>query len=168
LSLLAGYDPNTVIRGLDSFPPQDRPNPIPVHLAFDGMVGSAFFTLFIAVLFWLLYFVRKRVIPENRWLLWGIVLSGVLSFLAVELGWIVTEEGRQPWVIYGFLRTRDAVTTAPFLNISFLIFSIVYVILSITMIVLLLREARHPLPAMVWEKVASGPQSQAQSEEVGV
>ncbi len=166
LSLLARYDPNAVIRGLDSFPPDDRPNPIPVHLSFDGMVGSGFFILFISVLFWLLYFVRKRVIPENSWLLWGIVLSGFLSFLAVELGWMVTEEGRQPWVIYGFLRTRDAVTTAPFLNISFLIFSIVYVILSTTMIVLLVRQARIPLPAMVWEKVVSGPQSQTQSEDI--
>src|SRR5438270_410726 len=76
LSLLATYNPNGVIRGLDSFPPNYRPNPIPIHLAFDGMVGSAFFALFIAVLFWVLYFVRKRVIPENRWLLRGILLAG--------------------------------------------------------------------------------------------
>lgn len=161
LSLLATYNPNGVIRGLDSYPRQDWPNLIPViHLAFDGMVGSGFFALFIAVLFWFVYFLRKRVIPENRWLLRGVVLAGILSFLAVELGWIVTEEGRQPWVIYGYLRTSQAVTTAPFLNISFLVFSCIYVVLAVTMIVLLLRQARQPLPEMTWEKVASGPQEE--------
>jgi cytochrome bd ubiquinol oxidase subunit I len=97
--------------------------------------------------------------PEHRWLLRGIVLAGVLSFVAVELGWMVTEEGRQPWVIYGFLRTSGAVTTAPFLNISFLIFVLIYIVLSITMIVLLLRQARLPLPKMEWSEVATGPQN---------
>ncbi len=168
LSLLAGYSPDTVIRGLNSFPPQDRPNPIPVHLSFDGMVGSGFFALFVALVFWLLYFWRKRVVPEQKLLLWGIALSGLLSFLAVELGWMVTEEGRQPWVIVGVLRTSQAVTPAQFLNVSFLIFSLIYIILAITMTVLLLRQARKPLPALVWEKVASGPQGEDFSEEVGV
>ena len=170
LSLLADYDPNGVIRGLDSFPPNDRPNPIPIHLSFDGMVGSGFYALFIAALFWLLYFLRKRVIPENRWLLRGIVLAGVLSFVAVELGWMVTEEGRQPWVIYGYLRTSQAVTTAPFLNISFLIFSFIYVVLAVTMVVLLLRQARKPLPKMDWNDVASGSQEQnkEQNQELKV
>lgn len=158
LSLMVDFNPNGVIRGLNSFPPNDRPNPLPVHLAFDGMVGSGFFALFIAGLFWLLYFLRKRVIPENRWLLRGIVVSGILSFVAVELGWMVTEEGRQPWVIYGYLRTSQAVTTAPFLNISFLIFSAIYVVLTVTMIVLLLRQAQRPLPKMEWSELASGPQ----------
>src|SRR5207237_6585362 len=130
--------------------------PIPIHLSFDGMVGSAFFALFIAALFWLLYFLRQRVMPENRWLLRGIVLARVLSFVAVELGWMVTEEGRQPWVIYGFLRTRDAVTTAPFLNITFLVFSVIYIALTITMIVLLLRHARLALIMMVWSDMTRG------------
>ena len=75
LSLMATYNPDGVIRGLDSFPPNERPNPIPIHLAFDGMVGSGLLALFIAVLFWVLYFVRKRVIPENRWPLRGILLA---------------------------------------------------------------------------------------------
>ncbi len=158
LSLMVGYNPNTVIRGLDSFPVQDRPNPIPIHLSFDGMVGSGFFALLVAVVFWFLFFRQKKRVPEQKWLLWGVVLSGFLGFLAVELGWMVTEEGRQPWVIYGYLRTNNAVTTAPFISVSFLIFSVVYVILAVTMTTLLLRQARQPLPEMMWEKVASGPQ----------
>ena len=171
LSLLATYNPNGVIRGLDSYPPDERPNPIPIHLAFDGMVGSAFFALLVAVVFWLLYFKRKRVIPENRWLLRGILLSGILSFLAVEFGWIVTEEGRQPWVIYGYLRTSNAGTTAPFLDITFLVFVVIYVALSITMIVLLLRQGRRPLPQMEWSEVEPGqprPERERDDLRVGV
>src|SRR5260370_15138720 len=114
------------------------------------MVGSVFFALFIGGVFWLLYFSRKRVVPENRLLLWGIVLSGPLSFVAIELGWMVTELGRQPWIIYTILRTQNAVTTAPGLDISFLGFSGIYVVLAITLTVLLLRLARVPLPNQAW------------------
>ena len=165
LSLLAGYNPNAKIIGLNDFAPADRPNPLPVHLSFDGMVGSGFFILAIAALFWLLYFLRKRRIPENRWMLLGILVSGPLSFLSVELGWMVTEEGRQPWVIYGLLRTSQAVTTAPFLNYSFLAFSAIYLVLATTMIVLLLRQGQKPLPKMEWQAVASGDDESEQTTE---
>lgn len=76
----------------------------------------------------------------------GILLAGLFSFAAIEFGWMVTEFGRQPWVISGYLRTADAVTTAPGLNISFLLFSIVYLLLSYALIRLLLRLARSPFP----------------------
>jgi cytochrome bd ubiquinol oxidase subunit I len=166
LSLLATLDPNSTIRGLDSFPANDRPNPLLVHTSFDGMVASGFFALFVGWLFWLLYFLRKRKLPENRLLLAGIVLSGPLSFLAIELGWMVTEFGRQPWVIYGYLRTADAVTTAPWLNISFLVFSGIYVVLAIALIFFLLRLARSPLPKMEWAELAAG-KSLTQEQKVG-
>src|SRR5205085_7082421 len=87
LSILATFNPNSTIKGLDAFAPADRPNPLPVHTSFDGMVASGFFALFVGWLFWLIYFLRKRRVSENRWLLWGIALSGPLSFLAIELGW---------------------------------------------------------------------------------
>jgi cytochrome d ubiquinol oxidase subunit I len=146
LSLLAYLDPNATIKGLDQVPRQDWPNALLVHSSFDGMVGCGLFGLLVAILFWGLYWFKKRTFPENRLLLWGIVLAGPLAFLAIELGWMVTELGRQPWVIYGYLRTRDAVTTAPWLNVSFLIFSLVYVLLSVALIWLLLQVARRPLP----------------------
>jgi cytochrome d ubiquinol oxidase subunit I len=155
LSILGKGDPNAPITGLDAFAPQDRPDPFFVHPSFDGMVGSGFFALLIGSVFWLLYFRRKRIVPENRLLLWGIVLAGPLSFVAIELGWIVTELGRQPWVIYGILRTADAVTTAPGLNISFAIFSGIYVVLAITLTMLLLRLERQPLPKQEWPVLAS-------------
>jgi cytochrome d ubiquinol oxidase subunit I len=146
LSFLAYDDFNAVIKGLDQVPREDWPNITIVHLSFDGMVGSGFFILLVALVFWALYWFRKRAFPQNRLLLWGIVLAGPLSFLAVELGWMVTEIGRQPWTIYGYLRTKDAVTTAPFLNVSFAIFSLIYVLLAVALIWLLLKVAQRPLP----------------------
>jgi len=155
LSVLAKGDPNATIKGLDSIPRDDWPNATLVHPSFDGMVGSGFYTLFVGLVFWVVYFWRKRVVPENRVLLWGIVLTGPLAFLALELGWMVTELGRQPWVIYNFLRTKDAVTTAPGLNYSFLGFSALYVVLAVTLVILLLRLAREPLPKMEWSEVST-------------
>lgn len=170
LSLLAGYNPNTVIKGLNEYKPQDRPNPQVIHPAFDGMVGSGFFDLFIAVVFWGLYLFRKRVIPDQKLMLWGILLAGPLAFLATELGWIVTEEGRQPFAIYGVLRTSDAATSSSFVSVSLVIFVLLYIILGTTLVILLIRQARTPLPEMTWEKVTSGAGSEHQSERelVGV
>lgn len=162
-SLLARGTLNATIKGLDAFPRNDWPNPIPVHLSFDGMVGIGFFILLVALVFWIAYWRKKKVVPTNRLLLWGIVLTGPLAFLAIELGWMVTELGRQPWVIYGVLRTQDAVTTAPGLNYSFLVFSIIYVLLAIALISLLLAVARSPLP-----KVAPPSSAQQGQERAGV
>ncbi len=155
LSILARGDPHATIRGLDAYAPNDRPDPFFVHPSFDGMVGSGFFVLFIAGVFWFFYFKRRWIVPEQRLLLLGVALSGPLSFLAIELGWMVTELGRQPWIISGILRTQDAVTTAPGLDISFLVFSGIYVVLAITLTVLLLRLARSPLPRQEWPVLVS-------------
>jgi len=165
LSLLATGDPNATIKGLDTVPRNDWPIIEATHLSFDGMVGIGFFALLIALLFWLFAW-RKRRWLENRWLLWGILLAGPLTFLAIELGWMLTEFGRQPWVIVGYLRTADAVTTAPGLNISFLLFSLVYLLLSFALIRLLLRLARSPFPPikLPWSKTPY----QGETMKVGV
>ncbi|MBV9232251.1 MAG: cytochrome ubiquinol oxidase subunit I [Chloroflexi bacterium] len=169
LSLLVGFSPDTVIIGLNSVSANDRPSVIAIpiiHLAFDLMVLFGTFMLLIAAVFWLLFFVRKRIIPEYKWLLWCILLCGPMALLAVECGWIVTEEGRQPWTIYHYLRTSDAVTTAPFLNLTFLIFTLIYIVLAVTLIILLVRQARTPLPKMEWAEVIRESQSQAESPAV--
>ncbi len=146
LSILAKGDPHATIKGLDAYPREDWPIVEATHLSFDGMVGSGFFALLIGLLFWFFAWRKKRAWQEHRWMLIGILLAGPLSFLAIELGWMVTEFGRQPWVIVGFLRTANAVTTAPSLNISFSIFSLVYILLAFALIRLLLRLARSPFP----------------------
>jgi len=112
LSLLAALDPNAEVRGLDTFPSNDRPNTIAVHLSFDAMVGFGILIGLAAALFWLLC-IRRRRIPMWRPLLWLIVVSGPASVVAMEAGWFVTEFGRQPWIVYGILRTSEAATTAP-------------------------------------------------------
>lgn len=153
-SLLSHFDLDSYTRGLDSFPVDQRPpNPTFVHLSFDGMVFAGFFLFFVGLAFWFLYFKQKRRVPEKTWLLRCTAMAGPAAFLALELGWMVTEAGRQPWVIYGMLRTRDAVNPAPWMNVSFLVFSCVYLLLGATLIVLLLCLARGPKPSQDWSEL---------------
>jgi cytochrome d ubiquinol oxidase subunit I len=113
-SLLVGYSPGTRIEGLSAIPAAVRPPDhlvTTVHLAFDVMVGIGFallgLSLWFAVQWW-----RHRAVPENRWFLRAVAVSGVLAVSALEAGWVVTEVGRQPWTVVGVLLTRDAVTTS--------------------------------------------------------
>ena len=124
-----------------------------IHLAFDLMVLFGSFIMLVAFVFWIIFFVRRSVIPEYKWLLWSIILCGPMAFIAVECGWVVTEEGRQPWVIYNYLRTSAAVTTAPYLNFTFGVFTIIYILMTIMLIILLVRQARTPMPKMEWAEV---------------
>lgn len=111
-SLLAGFSTDTVVTGLDQIPDDEEPPARTLlHLAFDVMVGigTALFLLavWLAIAWW-----RRREIPETKWFLRAVSVSGIASIVALESGWIVTEVGRQPFIVYGFLRTEDAVTSA--------------------------------------------------------
>jgi cytochrome bd ubiquinol oxidase subunit I len=141
LSFLASGDPATEVPGLDQVPRQDWPNVELTHLAFQAMVGSGLAMLLATAAFWIAYFRRGPVAFESRWLLWAIVLAGPLGFLGLEAGWFVTEVGRQPWIIQGVLRTRDAVTPAEGVWPMFLAFTALYGLLTVTVIVLLGRIA---------------------------
>jgi cytochrome bd ubiquinol oxidase subunit I len=149
-SLLSHFALNTYTKGLDAFPPGDRPEPVRVHLAFDGMVGCGFFILLVGAVFWWLYFRRKWRIPEQKWLLAGVVIAGICGFLAVELGWITTEEGRQPWIIYNIMHVASAVTPDQLMTISFIVFSIIYLFLGSTLVVFLLQLAHRKKPQLSW------------------
>jgi cytochrome d ubiquinol oxidase subunit I len=140
LSILAAFDPHAEVKGLDRVAPGDRPPVAIVHYSFDAMVGSA--TLMLLVAFgWAVVTLRKRAV--SRRLLIGIALGGPLSVIAMEAGWFVTEFGRQPWIARGLLRTTDAVTIAPGLDVQFYAFSLVYVILAATCWWLLRRVGAH-------------------------
>jgi len=76
----------------------------------------------------------------NKWLLRALVAAGPLGFLAMEAGWVVTELGRQPWIIYGVMRTKEAVTPMGKIAIPFLVFTLLYVFLSVVVIYLLRRQ----------------------------
>lgn len=138
LSLLATHDYNAEVKGLDAFPREDWPDVALVHIAFQVMVGSGLFILLLCAIYWLMRW-RKR--EAGKWLLRGFVLSGVLGVAATEAGWIVTEVGRQPYIIYNIMRTADAVTPAPGLWVTFVSFVALYVLLAATLIWLLLRLA---------------------------
>ncbi|MBA3825076.1 MAG: cytochrome ubiquinol oxidase subunit I [Ktedonobacterales bacterium] len=149
-SLLSHFNTTAHSRGLDTIPRSDWPSVTAVHLSFDAMVGAGFFILLVAGVFGVLYVRGHRTVPTQRWLLWGLAAAGPLAMLAVEAGWFVTEEGRQPWIINGITRVSQAATPSQWMNISFLIFSAIYVVLGVTLVLLLLRVARTPEPARSW------------------
>ncbi|HEV2235640.1 MAG TPA: cytochrome ubiquinol oxidase subunit I [Ktedonobacterales bacterium] len=152
LSWLAFGDPNARVTGLDAFPRADWPNTALVHLAFDLMVGTGGLMIALPLWFWFLYWRHGRTIPASpisRLMLWTAALTGPLAFIAMEAGWMVTELGRQPWIIQGVMRVRDAVTPVPGAGLTILlVFDLIYLALSVALVTLLLRLARQgPLAA---------------------
>lgn len=142
LSLLAFGDPNATVRGLDVVPRADRPPVLVTHLAFQLMVacGSAMALVGLWGL-WAMGRARRTGlgIDARPRLLLATALSAPLGFVAIEAGWTVTEVGRQPWVVQGVLRTRDAVTPVPGLVVPFLMFTALYVFLGVMVAFLLWR-----------------------------
>ncbi len=139
LSLLAAHDPNAKVVGLEDFPRDQWPDVRVVHWSFDIMVGSGMLMLGLTLCAGVLW-LKERLLPDKRWLLRGLVAAGPLGFLAIETGWVVTEAGRQPWIIYGVMRTREAVTPMPGLVVPFVIFTAVYFFLAIVVVFLLRRQ----------------------------
>jgi cytochrome d ubiquinol oxidase subunit I len=141
LSLLVGYKPGTVVQGLDRVPAGDRAPITVVHLAFDLMVGIGFGLLLLG-LWLLLAWWRRRDLPRHRLFLWCAVLAGFAAAAALESGWVVTEVGRQPWVVYGLLRTADAVNPAPGLVGGLVLVASTYVVLTVATVYVMRRLAR--------------------------
>ncbi len=141
LSLLVHHDPDGVVLGLEEFPADERPPVNVVHLAFDVMVGLGSALLLLALVFGWTWW-RHRRIPDTPWFLRAVALSGVAAIVAMEAGWIVTEVGRQPWVVYGILRTEDAVSPAPGLYLGFYAVVVIYVLLTALTVFVLRRLAQ--------------------------
>ena len=125
LSLLAFHDPKAVVKGLDSIPRDEWPNVGLVHFSFNVMVALG--TYMAVVSLWAGWLaLRKRDLASRRRLLWALVIAAPCGFIATEAGWMVTELGRQPWTIYGVLRTADAVTPMPGLIVPFVAITLLY------------------------------------------
>jgi cytochrome d ubiquinol oxidase subunit I len=139
LSLLAFHDPTAVVQGLGDFPPDRWPPVAITHIAFDIMVGLG--SLMAVISAWALVVVaRKREPADSRPLLWALTAIAPAGFIAVEAGWTVTEVGRQPWIVYGIMRTADAVTPMPGLVVPFVTFTLLYCFLGVTVAWLLYQQ----------------------------
>ncbi len=155
LSFLAFGDPDAEVRGLNEFPREDRPPVAVVHGAFQVMVGLGTLMLGVGVWFGAAAWRGKRV-PEGRWLLRAVVVASPAGMLAVEAGWVVTEVGRQPWIIHGVMRTADAVTPMPGLAVPLATFLVVYLGLAGVVGVLLAHQVRAVPPGIEGHSAPGG------------
>lgn len=139
LSLLVAHDPNVTVAGLEDFPRDEWPNVRVVHWAFDAMVGCGMALLFLGA--WAAWLWQKqRRLPDGKWFLRAVVAAGPLGFAALEAGWVVTEAGRQPWIIYRVMRTAEAVTPMRGLIIPFCTFTALYIFLAVIVVFLFRRQ----------------------------
>jgi cytochrome d ubiquinol oxidase subunit I len=144
LSFLAHNDFHAPVTGLDAFPPEDRPPVQPCFMFFHAMVGIGFTLIAIAALGFL-YF-RKGTLHERRWLLWILVFSVLGPQFANQLGWFAAEVGRQPWIVYGVMRTPaglSAVVKANEVLSSLILFTFIYFLLFAVFIYLLNDKIQH-------------------------
>jgi cytochrome bd ubiquinol oxidase subunit I len=151
LSLLAHWDPHAEITGLETVPPADRPPVTVVHWAFQLMVGAGLALLGLGGWFALAWW-RRRDLPRSRWFLRAAALSGAVAVLALEAGWVTTEVGRQPWIVWGVLRTSEAVSAAPGLRYGLYLLVVVYTVLTVATVYVLRRLAAVPVPAAPQER----------------
>jgi cytochrome d ubiquinol oxidase subunit I len=144
LSLLAAHDTNAVVQGLDIVPPADRPPVNVVRYAFQTMVGiGSLLALLGVIVLWVR--IRHGRLPESRWFYRGVVAAGPLALVAVIAGWVTTEVGRQPWVVYRFMRTSEAVTRASGIPVGYASLVVVYLGLVVAVWWILGRLSRTPL-----------------------
>jgi cytochrome d ubiquinol oxidase subunit I len=143
LSLLAFHDPDATVEGLDAVPADDRPPVAWVRNAFQLMVGIG--TLLALLGLWFLWFRwRRGALPRTRWFYRAVVLAGPLSLVALISGWIVTEVGRQPWIVYELMRVEEAVTGAEGIPVGYATLVVVYLALLAVALFMLRRLARRP------------------------
>jgi cytochrome d ubiquinol oxidase subunit I len=151
-SYLVGFSADTVVTGLEDIPPDERPpaNTL-LHLSFDAMVGIG--TALLGLATWLAFvWWKRRDIPQTPWFLRAVAVSGAASVIALWCGWIVTEVGRQPWIVQGYMRTSEAVTEADGLWFSFGAVLALYTALGTTAILILRGMSRR------WREGAAEPE----------
>ena len=146
LSLLVFHDINAEVKGLKAFPREERPPVLITSFAFKGMVGLGFYFALVMIIGW---FKRNRLVDSPKFLKL-MLLSIPLPYIAIELGWIVAEVGRQPWIVYGLMKTSDAVSpvASSQVLISLIAFILVYGLLGAVGFYLIFKYAKKgPEPA---------------------
>ncbi|WP_145519698.1 cytochrome ubiquinol oxidase subunit I [Staphylococcus warneri] len=143
LSFLADNNFKTTVKGLNDFPKNELP-PLIVHYFFDLMVSMGVFCFVISGIFMLILLIKKlRHFITHKVVLYSILLTGPASMLAIEFGWFLTEMGRQPWIVRGYLRVSQAATQAGGLTLVTILFGLLYLVLIVTSAYVLLRMFRN-------------------------
>jgi cytochrome d ubiquinol oxidase subunit I len=142
LSFLAHGDFNAPVTGLEAFPRADWPPVLQVRTAFQVMVGAGTAMAALAAAIAFATFRRRRM-PEGRPWYGALALAGPLGFVSLEAGWLVTEWGRQPWIVHGAMRTAEAVTVFPYKGAHFWLFTVIYVLLAAAVVYLLSKQILH-------------------------
>ena len=156
LSILAFHDPKARVEGLNIVPADDRPPVNVVRFAFQTMIAIGTALALLATVY-LLTWVRRRRLPRSRWFYRAVVAAGPLALVALISGWITTEVGRQPWVVYEVMRTSQAVTAADGLEVGLVFLILVYVGLATAVVWLLRRLSRRPPEVEVGGAPGTGP-----------
>lgn len=169
LSLLAFHDPNARVEGLEEVPPDERPPVNVVRITFQTMVGIGVLLTGISAVYLLIWLRRGR-LPRSPWFYRAVVAAGPLSVVALIAGWVTTEVGRQPWIVYRQMRTEEAVTGAAGVPIGYATIVLVYAGLIVTTGWILLRLSRAPLdvalgPAEAEPSVAGATRPDAEKDE---
>src|SRR6266566_3233915 len=144
LSLLAFHSTDARVQGLDAVPPAGRPPVNVVRYAFQTMVGIGTGLALLSVVY-LATRIRRRRLPESTWFYRALVVAGPLSVVALIAGWVTTEVGRQPWVVYHVMRTSEAVTGADVIPVGYATLALVYLALAAGVAWVLLRLSRTPV-----------------------
>lgn len=140
LSILAHSNPTAEVTGLDEFPEDEVP-PLYIHYLFDIMVTIGMWMALLSLIY-VLGTLKKWRFISAPWFRWLLVLGGPLSILAIEAGWWLDEVGRQPWILRGIMRTKDAATTSGQVDIMLLLFAGLYLVLGVASVVVLSRMFR--------------------------
>jgi cytochrome d ubiquinol oxidase subunit I len=156
LSFLARHDFKGEVPGLDKVPRADWPNVEVTHFAFQVMAGLGMALMGLSAWFWVAYWRGREKAIASRMLLRAIALCGPFGFLALEAGWVVTEAGRQPWIIHGVMRTSEAVTPAGGVPPVFFAFAGLYLVLGVTVSLLLARLGRAETGTFTTPQEAAG------------
>ncbi len=136
---------STVIQGLDTVPPDERPTISQtniVHLAWDVMIGLGTLLLLLSLWYAASWLFRRRM-PQSNWFLRAAACSGVAAVIAMEAGWVVTEVGRQPWIVYNYMKVEDAATSNTGVWITFIAVIVLYAALGVTTIMVLRGMSRR-------------------------
>jgi len=141
LSFLVHDNFNEPVNGLDKIPRQNQPPVLITHIAFEVMIAIGSAMMLLGLMYFLAVW-KKRSWLTKKWFLRLFILAVPFGFVAVEAGWTVTEVGRQPWIIYGIMRTSEAVTPMPGIHYTFYLFTAIYFTLTIAVIFLLTRQIK--------------------------